>query len=83
MLESTPALTPRNRSELVVVICAYCGRVRMPMGDWLPAAPYVPPLLVRWSEAMVSHGCCPECFEREMAKCRISATPAEWRARRW
>jgi hypothetical protein len=60
----------------VVVICAYCGQVRTPLGDWRATAPDL-------SQEFVSHGCCPECFEREMAKCRVRIAAAGWRARRW
>ena len=77
------SLTSRSQSEPVVVICAYCGRMRLPQGDWQLPAPGDPRLPLRWSDVMVSHGCCPECFEREMAKCRVRTGAPEWRPRRW
>ena len=77
------AVPSRSLSEAVVVICAYCGRMRLQEGDWQPAEPEAPPPQLLWSEVMVSHGCCPECFEREMAKCRVGTGASGWPPRRW
>lgn len=52
-----------------VAACAWCGKIRRSNGVW--AAPLTPPVRGRLSTLMLrptTHGICPECFEREMAR---------------
>lgn len=67
----------------MVVMCAYCDRIQTPAGDWRPAAMEERLGLLRGPDLLVSHGCCPQCFDRELAKCHVRLPPPEWRARRW
>ena len=83
MVQSILAPAIRGRSEQIVVVCAYCDRMRTPSGEWQPSGAVVRSLLQHGSDVLVSHGCCPECLEREMAKCRVGSGTAGWRARRW
>ncbi len=59
-------------AEPEAVVCAWCGRLRLPSGEWveLPASPTV----------VCSHGICPSCgarFEAEaeqyLAESRLSS----------
>jgi PAS domain S-box-containing protein len=43
-------------------VCAWCKAVREADGDWIPLDRYVE----QHSEALVTHGMCPRCFEREV-----------------
>jgi PAS domain S-box-containing protein len=43
-------------------VCAWCKSVREADGAWIPMDTYVE----RHSEALVTHGMCPRCFEREI-----------------
>jgi hypothetical protein len=88
MLESSDELTglaaqPPDHPEPVLVVCSYCDRIRAPFRDWRRAGAEERQRLLRRSALLVSHGCCPECFDRELAKCHVRVAPPEWRARRW
>lgn len=45
-------------------VCAWCMAVREADGEWIPMDRYVE----RHSEALVTHGMCPRCFEREVGE---------------
>jgi len=44
----------------IVPICSYCKKIRDENGDWSEVDVYVS----KRSEAQFSHGCCPECLEK-------------------
>ena len=60
---------PWTRSEPVVVVCAYCDRLRDASGEWRVTASGGRHLLSPSSGVLVSHGCCPDCLDRELARC--------------
>jgi hypothetical protein len=66
---------PRPRPEPVIVVCAYCERMRDAAGEWQLAASRDRPLLTHASEVLVSHGCCPNCLDRELARCERADLP--------
>jgi hypothetical protein len=39
-------------------VCSYCGRIKNDGGDWIPLQDYI----IHHSEAMLSHGICPNCI---------------------
>jgi len=43
-------------------ICSYCKKIREDDGDWSMVEAYV----AKHSEAVFSHGICPECYEKQM-----------------
>jgi PAS domain S-box-containing protein len=45
-------------------VCAWCKAVRETDGEWIPLDRYVE----RHSEALVTHGMCPRCYEREIGE---------------
>ena len=47
----------------MVVLCAYCHRVRAPHG-WIELPPGIEHQLIGWGGAMVSHGYCPDCLQQ-------------------
>ncbi|HEU4953929.1 MAG TPA: hypothetical protein VFT28_05120 [Gemmatimonadales bacterium] len=66
---------PRTRPEPVIVVCAYCDRTRDGSGEWRVTASGGRYLLSRWSGVLVSHGCCPDCLDRELARCQRAELP--------
>ncbi|HET7425363.1 MAG TPA: hypothetical protein VFJ92_17495 [Gemmatimonadales bacterium] len=59
----------------VVVVCAYCERMRDGDGEWQVTASRDRHRLSRGTEILVSHGCCPECLDRELARCHRADQP--------
>jgi hypothetical protein len=59
---------PWTRPDPVVVLCAYCERMRDAAGAWQVTASGGRHLLARGSGVLVSHGCCPDCLDRELAR---------------
>lgn len=55
-----------NVKELtgLLPICMYCKKIRDDKGYWNQLEAYIS----QHSEALFSHGICPECFEKEMSK---------------
>jgi c-di-GMP phosphodiesterase len=49
-------------------ICSYCKKVREETGKWVPVEEYVLDI----SGAVASHGICPECYEREIKKKKLT-----------
>jgi hypothetical protein len=47
-----------------LALCAYCGRVRLPGGDWEQISPAVARRFHIDSGPQVTHGVCPECFAK-------------------
>jgi PAS domain S-box-containing protein len=45
-------------------VCAWCKAVRDESGDWVPLDRYVE----QHSDALVTHGMCPTCYEREVGE---------------
>lgn len=52
--------------EPLVVVCAYCGRIRSLGGTWITLEGYMRDYLGRSGWLMISHGFCPECFEKHL-----------------
>lgn len=50
----------------IIPICAYCHKIRNDKESWQQLESYIS----EHSEALFSHGMCPECSEREMQKIR-------------
>jgi hypothetical protein len=50
-----------------LVLCAYCGRVRLPGGDWEEIPRAVTRRFHVVSGPQVTHGVCPACFARPEA----------------
>ena len=46
--------------EGMLAVCSYCKRMRAADGSWAPLERYIE----RHSKAEVSHGVCPECYEK-------------------
>jgi len=49
-------------------ICSYCKKVREKTGKWISVEEYVLDI----SGAMASHGICPQCYEREIKKKKLT-----------
>jgi diguanylate cyclase len=60
------ALAAVKRLEGVIPICGVCKKIRDDKESWQQLEQYIS----EHSEAMFSHGLCPECFEKEMRKLR-------------
>ena len=45
-------------------LCAYCGRVRLPGGEWEEIPPTVTRRFHLNSGPQVTHGVCPDCFAK-------------------
>jgi hypothetical protein len=66
---------PWRWPEPVIVVCAYCDRMRDASGEWRVTASGSRHRLSRSSGVLVSHGCCPDCLDRELARCRRAELP--------
>jgi hypothetical protein len=53
----------------LVVLCAYCERMRDAVGEWRVTASGDRHLLSRSPGVLVSHGCCPDCLDRDLVRC--------------
>ena len=60
------ALAAVKRLEGVIPICGVCKKIRNDMESWQQLEQYIS----EHSEALFSHGLCPECFEKEMLNIR-------------
>jgi hypothetical protein len=69
-----PAPWPRPE-PVIVVVCAYCERMRDAAGEWQVTASGGRRLLAPVSGVLVSHGCCPNCLDRELARCERADLP--------
>lgn len=49
-------------------MCSYCKKVQEKTGRWVDVEKYVHDI----SGTLASHGVCPQCFEREMARLKRS-----------
>ena len=56
------ALDKVNQLTGLIPICAYCKKIRDDKGYWNDVASYIS----RHSEALFSHGMCPDCAEKVM-----------------
>ncbi|MDD5285207.1 MAG: response regulator transcription factor [Desulfuromonadaceae bacterium] len=56
------ALDRVNRLEGIIPICMYCKKIRDDQNSWNQLEKYIS----EHSEAMFSHGICPECAEKQM-----------------
>lgn len=69
VFEKQEALRKIKIYEKIIPICMYCKKIRddsgseIGAGQWLRLEKY----LAKRNGAMVSHGCCPECYEEQMA----------------
>lgn len=61
--ELEDALARVRRLEGIVTICSYCKKIRNDAASWQHLESY----LSDHTDALFSHGMCPECFAREMA----------------
>jgi hypothetical protein len=61
-LEATLARV--KQLEGIIPICAYCKKIRDDQDGWHGLEKYI----TEHSEALFSHGICPDCFEKEMKK---------------
>ena len=52
--------------EPLVVVCAYCGRIRSLAGAWITLEEYMRDYIGRSMWPMVSHGFCPECLQTNL-----------------
>jgi len=59
----------------VLVVCAYCERTRDTDGEWRATAAGDRRLLSPTPGVLVSHGCCPDCLDRELARCHRADLP--------
>jgi hypothetical protein len=59
----------------VLVVCAYCERMRDAGGAWQVTAAGDRHLLSPAPGVLVSHGCCPGCLDRELARCHRADLP--------
>lgn len=63
-LDAVGDLLPRpDASDPFLSVCAWCRRVALPDGTWLPVGHYLP----RQGPLRLTHGICPECLARERA----------------
>ena len=65
-MEKRAALRTINLYENILPICSFCKKIRddanvLPgTGQWVPVEEYI----AKKSGVMVSHGCCPACYEK-------------------
>ncbi|RII29959.1 MAG: hypothetical protein CXR30_09180 [Geobacter sp.] len=55
----------------MIPICSYCKQIRNDKESWQQLETYIS----ENSEAVFSHGICPECFKREMDNLKSNSTP--------
>jgi len=70
-----PMPVPWPRPEPVSVVCAYCERMRDAAGEWQVKASAVRRLRSHAFGVLVSHGCCPDCLDRELTRCERTDLP--------
>jgi hypothetical protein len=59
----------------VLVVYAYCERMRDAGGAWQVTASGDRRLLSPAPGVLVSHGCCPDCLDRELGRCHRADPP--------
>lgn len=64
--ELEEALARVRQLEGIIPICMYCKKIRDDQNTWQQLEKYIS----QHSEAMFSHGICPDCFETQMANIR-------------
>lgn len=64
--ELEAALARVRQLEGIIPICSYCKKIRDDQNSWQQLETYIS----QHSEAMFSHGICPDCFETQMANIR-------------
>ena len=62
-VELEQALTEIKTLAGILPICSYCKQIRNDEGYWQQVEEYIS----EHSEAMFSHGLCPDCYKKEMA----------------
>jgi len=60
--ELEAALARVRQLEGIIPICSYCKKIRDDQNSWQQLESYIS----QHSEAMFSHGMCPDCFEEQM-----------------
>jgi DNA-binding response OmpR family regulator len=65
------ALDQVKQLEGIIPICMYCKKIRDDHDVWNQLEQYI----TEHSEAMFSHGICPQCAEKQMELLRISSSP--------
>lgn len=62
ILDLDQALSRVKQLEGIIPICMYCKKIRDDKNSWQQLEKYI----TEHSEAMFSHGMCPDCFEEQM-----------------
>ena len=62
ILDLDQALSRVKQLEGIIPICSYCKKIRDDKNSWQQLEQYI----TEHSEAMFSHGMCPDCFEEQM-----------------
>lgn len=71
-LDTVADLVPRlDAVDTFVSVCAWCRRVALPDGTWLPVGHYLP----RQGPLRLTHGICPDCLSRERRRLPHDAGP--------
>lgn len=70
--ERAEALTRVKKLEGIIPICMHCKKIRDDQNSWNQLEQYI----TNHSEAMFSHGICPQCYEEQMASIKNSKTSA-------
>lgn len=64
VVELQDALSKIKTLQGIIPICSYCKKIRDDKGNWDQLESYIS----HHSDAKFSHGACPECYQKEMAK---------------
>ena len=70
--ELEEALEEIKKMTGILPICSYCKQIRNDEGYWQQVEEYIS----EHSEAMFSHGVCPACYNKEMARLEVKNTSA-------
>ncbi|SNB45977.1 PAS domain-containing protein [Geobacter sp. DSM 9736] len=81
-VDAQEALRVKMEAEIkalkgIIPICSYCHKIRNDEEIWQQLESYI----TEHSEALFSHGMCPECSERELRKVREMKSEFEYRFR--
>lgn len=70
--ERAAALARIKKLEGIIPICMHCKKIRDDQNSWNQLEQYI----TNHSEAMFSHGICPQCYEEQMASIKNRKTSA-------
>jgi len=71
ILDLDQALSRVKQLEGIIPICMYCKKIRDDKNSWQQLEKYI----TEHSEALFSHGMCPDCFEEQMKIIKINTAP--------